>query len=590
MRKALDILPAAFRRRGFGIAACLLLRAVLNLAGVAALLPALALAIDPARLHEGAAGRIADAAGFASGEAFAAAVCIGAVAIVVAKNLLIMGLARRERNYIFDLYRTLSRRLFVVYHDRGLSFVKTSGTTALTRNINVVCLAFTAGVLRPAATIAAEALLLLLLAAALALYAPLAALLAAAIFLPAGWLYQQLVRKRIDRYGELEHRAQREKTRLVAETFRGFADIEVNGAFPSLLRAFDRAMDRVVETRRSESAMALLPQMLTETGIAVGLALLAAWGFGSDIARKQLLFGIFAIAALRLMPSVRSILSAWASMRYNRYTVDILHEALHDGAEATDAAERPHRADATVAQDDGPLPFEREIALRNLAFRYADGERDILRDFTLTIRKGERIGIRGTSGVGKSTLVNLLTGLYEPTAGHIEIDGTPLTAANRRAWQRRIGYVSQRIFLTEGSLAENVAFGLSAEETDRRRVTEALDAARLHDFVASLPQGIDTPAGECGCRLSGGQRQRIGIARALYRNADLLIFDEATSELDPATEREVVRAIDRIAAARPGLTILIVAHRERTLEGCDRILTIGTATPQNEGGTTNDDL
>ena len=590
MRKTLDILPAAFRRRGFGIAVCLLLRAVLNLAGLAALLPVLALALDPARLDEGVAGRIGDALGFASEETFAAAVCIAVVAFVATKNLLIMGLARIERNYVFDLYRTLSHRLFVVYHDRGLSFVKASGTTALARNVNVVCLAFTAGVLRPAATIAAEAMLLLLLAAALALYAPLAALLAAAIFLPAGWLYQRLVRERINRYGELENRAQREKARLVAETFRGFADIEVNGAFPALLRAFDRAMDRVVETRRSESAVALLPQMLTETGLAVGLALLTAWGFGTDVAHKQLLFGIFAIAALRLMPSVRSILSAWASMRYNRYTVDILHEALHDDIAAAEAPEKPECADATAARHDEPLRFEREIALRDLSFRYADGERDILHSFSLTIRKGERIGVRGTSGAGKSTLVNLLTGLYEPTAGSIEIDGTPLTAANRRAWQRRIGYVSQRIFLTDGSLAENVAFGRTAEETDRRRVVEALDAAQLREFAASLPAGIDTPAGECGCRLSGGQRQRIGIARALYRNADLLIFDEATSELDPATEQEVARAIDRIAAARPGLTLLIVAHRERTLEGCDRIVTIGTAAPQREHDTTNNDL
>ena len=585
MRKALDILPAAFRRRGFGIAASLALRAVLNLAGLAALLPVLALALDPARLDEGIAGRIGAAAGFASRETFAAAVCAAVVAIVVMKNLLIMGLARIERNYVYDLYRTLSRRLFIAYHDRGLSFVKASGTTALARNVNAVCLAFTAGVLRPAATIAAETMLLLLLAAALALYAPLAALLAAAILLPAGWLYQRLVRERINRYGELENRAQREKAQLVAETFRGFADIEVNGAFPALLRAFDRAMERVVDTRRSESAIALLPQMLTETGLAAGLALLAAWGFGTDIAHRQLLFGVFAIAALRLMPSVRSILSAWASMRYNRYTIDILHEALRDAAEFSG-----HDAPASDDRHPESLPFEREIALRDLSFRYADGACDILHDFSLTIRKGERIGIRGSSGAGKSTLVNLLTGLYEPTAGCIEIDGTPLTAANRRAWQRRIGYVSQRIFLTEGSLAENVAFGRTAEETDRRRVIEALDAARLREFVDSLPAGIDTPAGECGCRLSGGQRQRIGIARALYRNADLLIFDEATSELDPATEQEVARAIDRIAAARPGLTLLIVAHRERTLEGCDRIVTIGTAAPQHEPYTTNDDL
>ena len=221
------------------------------------------------------------------------------------------------------------------------------------------------------------------------------------------------------------------------------------------------------------------------------------------------------------------------------------------------------------------LPFSREIAVRDLRFRFADGGRELFHGLSLTIRKGERIGIRGASGAGKTTLFNLLLGLYEPTGGEIVIDGTPLTAANRRAWQNRIGYVSQSLFIADGSFAANVALGIPAGEVDRERVMQALRAAQLGELVAGLAKGIDTHVGECGCRLSGGQRQRIGIARALYRQADVLFFDEATSALDSRTEEEINRSIAGLAARDAGLTLVVIAHRESSLEYCNRIITIG---------------
>ena len=213
--------------------------------------------------------------------------------------------------------------------------------------------------------------------------------------------------------------------------------------------------------------------------------------------------------------------------------------------------------------------------MRDLRFRFADGGRELFHGLSLTIRKGERIGIRGASGAGKTTLFNLLLGLYEPTGGEIVIDGTPLTAANRRAWQNRIGYVSQSLFIADGSFAANVALGIPAGEVDRERVMQALHAAQLGELVAGLAKGIDTHVGECGCRLSGGQRQRIGIARALYRQADVLFFDEATSALDSRTEEEINRSIAGLAARDAGLTLVVIAHRESSLEYCNRIITIG---------------
>ncbi len=571
MKQLLNLIPRPFRRRGLGVAFTLFIRATLNLVGLAMLLPVLALALDPDSLTgEGPMAQFYRWAGFRSAEQFAwftAALIVGVIAL---KSLLTLLLSRIERRYIYDLYTTLSRRLYTTYHRRGLPFIKSQNSAVLARNVNVVCLAFTAGVLKPIATICSEAMLLVLLFTALALYAPMASLLIILIFLPSMWGYYRYVRRRINRYGEEENRAQREKSRVVAETFRGFTDVELNNAFPMMLRRFDRAMREVVRTRSKEADIALLPQMVTELGLAIGISLLAALSFSLGLGEgsSQLLFGIFAVAAIRLMPSVRNILSSWTTIRYNRYTIQILKEA-------------PNEVESEKSEKHiEPLPFNDAIEIRDLKFRFWDGKEELFDGLNLTIRKGEHIGFRGVSGAGKTTLFNLLLGFYAPTEGEITIDNTPLTADNCRRWQQRVGYVSQSLFLTDGTFAENVALGIAPEEIDRKRVEEVLEMAQLGDFVRSLDKGMDTRVGECGCRLSGGQRQRIGIARALYRRADVLFFDEATSSLDSATEQEINHSIARLASENKSLTLLVIAHRETSLEACDRIITIDhTATP-----------
>lgn len=565
MKRLVQIIPPPFRRRGIGVACSLFVRAALNLVGLAMLLPVLALALDPDSLTgDGWMARIYAALGFRSTEQFAWTVAAAIVAVIAFKCGLNFILARIERRYIYDLYSALSRRLYTTYHRRGLPFIKSQNSAVLARNVNVVCLSFTAGVLRPAATIISEAMLLLLLITALAIYAPIAAALTIGIFLPATWGYYRYVRRRINRYGEEENRAQREKSRIVAETFRGYADVELNDAFPMMLTRFDAAMREVVRTRSKESDIALLPQVVTELGLAIGIALLAALSLSMGIAEgsSQMLFGIFAVAAIRLMPSVRNILSSWTTIRYNRYTIEILKSVPCDS--------EPEQPELGVE----PLPFEHEIRIEGLKFRFWDGEEELFDGLSLSIRKGEHLGFRGTSGAGKTTLFNLLLGFYNPTEGEIQIDGVPLTAVNRRRWQQRVGYVSQSLFLTDGTFAENVALGIPNEAIDRKRVEEVLELAQLGDFVRSLPKGMDTRVGECGCRLSGGQRQRIGIARALYRSADVLFFDEATSALDSATEQEINHSIAQLAAKNRQLTLLVIAHRESSLAACDRVITL----------------
>lgn len=608
MRKILDILPAGFRRRSFGVVATLFARAALDFAGLAALLPLLMLALDPAALSgEGASPGAWIRSGSASPRLLAGMICAAVLLFTALKARISLRLFRIERNFLCDLYRTLSRRLYTAYHDRGMAFIDASDPATLVRNIQVVTQTFTCGVLRPAASILAEGMLLLLLLTALALHAPLAAAFVTALFLSVGGTYGRFVRRRFDRIGAAEHRAQRDKARIVAETFRGYADMEVNGAFPEMLREFDRALDEVVRARAQEAATNRMPALFVEGGLAVGLVLLVLVGFGKGA--TALRFGVFAVAALRLMPSIRSLLTAWTLLRRNRYTMAILRRAADGIAEARvrnsgnsecsgkengrsgegidnrvgtsgadgEAGVVARGTDRERSDGDGEngiLPFEHEITLRGVSFRYPGGP-EVIRRLDFTIRKGERIGIRGASGIGKSTLFQLLLGLYEPTEGEIRIDGTLLTPATRRLWQNRIGYVPQRPFLRNGTLAENVAPGLPSEEIDRQRVREALERAQAGAFVASLPRGIDTPVGACGSRISGGQRQRIAIARALYRQSDVLFLDEATAALDDRTEEALLRSLDDLAREHPGWTLLMIAHRAHSLIHCRRILDLG---------------
>lgn len=556
------IIPPAFWRRAWWVVLTIFLRALLNFVGVAALLPILVLILDNReQLAEGPLGGIYRWGGFSSAEAFIGVVALGVVVVILLKGVLNMALYSAERNYIFGLYRTLSRQLFLNYYHRGLDFIKHSNSAHLSRNVNGVTFSFVAGVLRPMATLLSESLLLLLIFGSIVWINGRVALMALILFVPIALLYYYLVRRRLNRYGEVENRAHREKGRVVAESFRGYADVEINGAFPLMLQRFDRAMREIVEVQQRNATLGLLPSLLTEVGLALGMALLLCVGGATHPEEVPLLFGLFAVAALRLMPSIRSLLGAWASMKYNRYTIDILAESL-DG--------EPERE---LQAEEEKFPFEQEISLEGLSFHYEDDPlHKIFDGLSLKISRGEYLGIRGASGVGKTTLFNLLLGLYRPTEGEILIDGKPLEEENLKAWRSRVGYVSQSVFLMDGTFAENVALGLNREEIDTERVWEALRAARLDQFVATLKAGIDTPIGECGARLSGGQRQRIGIARALYKGADLLLFDEATSALDNQTEEEVNRSIRALAEERKEMTIVVIAHRETTLEGCDRII------------------
>ena len=368
-----------------------------------------------------------------------------------------------------------------------------------------------------------------------------------------------LTRPRLRRNGRIIAEAQGRRVKSMQEGLGGIRDVLIDQSQPVFLEAYERAMAGLRDARTRNAFFAGAPRFAVE---ALGMVMIAAvavvvTGRPGGLAQAVPVLGALALGAQRLLPLIQQVYNGWASAMGNRQVLLDIVALLRQP--------RPARAPAT-----GPaLPFDRAIRLDNVGFSYSERLAPALSRVSLEIPKGARVGIAGKTGSGKSTLMDLILGLLEPQEGRILVDGTTLTAENRAAWQKNIAHVPQAIFLADATVAENIAFGVPAGAIDRERVRRAAEQAELAEVISDLPQGYDTRVGERGIQLSGGQRQRIGIARALYKQASVLVFDEATSALDTETESAVMAAIGRLDRS---LTILVIAHRLSTLEGCDMLV------------------
>ena len=540
IKEIFGLLPKRERRRSVWIALAVLVRAMLDFAGVAALIPLLLAVLKPG-----------------SSRPTMLLLCGGVLLFVIVKNGLVAWLARVESRFRMRIYRDFSRRMFINYYRRGLLFLKSKSSVQLGYEVNYICYTFCLCVVAPLFRIGGEAVLVLLMISALVLWEPLAGLLLCAVLIPLAVVYVLLVRKRLRAFGREELEARRKQSRTVVEAFRGYAEIEIAQSFGSSARSFDQGMDAIVHSRLRMERYQLFPQFLSEAAIVAGIALLVGVGRG-DVG---IMSGVFAVAAFRLIPAMRGILNSWATLQNASHSIAVVADGIAD----------PNPEETGNAPQ--AFTFERSIRLENLGFAFPDGSL-LFHGLNLEIRRGERIGVRGASGSGKSTLFNLLLGFFPPTEGRIRIDGRELTAGNRNAWHKLAGYVPQEIFIIEGSLADNVALGHLPP--DRDKVAHVLEQVQLKEWADALPQGLDTPLGEYGSRLSGGQKQRIGIARALYKEAEVLFFDEATSALDSRTEQEINEALRTLSGRYRELTMIIIAHRESSLKVCNRVFDLET--------------
>ena len=348
--------------------------------------------------------------------------------------------------------------------------------------------------------------------------------------------------------------------KIIQEGLGGIRDVLIDGLQETYYKTHKRTDGELRYALSNITIMGGAPRPIIEAFSMVLISFLAysSINSGKDMSLLLPMLGVIAMAAQRLLPLVQQGYSSWTSILGGR-------ESLIDVLELLDQP----MPDCDLTDAKLHLPFEKCLSLKDLDFSYVANGTPILKKINLKIMRGSKTGFIGITGSGKSTLLDIIMGLIAPTSGKICIDEVVLDESNQRNWQSRVAHVPQTVFLTDASIAENIALGVRKEDIDRFKLTDVGVKAQISSFISSLPQGYDTLVGERGMRLSGGQRQRIGIARALYKNCDVLIFDEATSALDNKTETSVMDAINGLGG---GLTVFMVAHRTSTLQNCDQIV------------------
>jgi ATP-binding cassette subfamily B protein len=346
------------------------------------------------------------------------------------------------------------------------------------------------------------------------------------------------------------------------EGLGGIRDVLIDGSQAAYCQIYSNADQPLRRAQGINSFINYAPRYAME---ALGMLLIAILAFAlvqqsEGIAKAIPVLGALALGAQRLLPVLQQAFGSWSAIQGGQ-------ASLQDALELLDQP-LPEYANQPPAK---LMPFRQEISLKQISFRFTPQTPWVLKDLNLNIAKGGRVGFVGVTGSGKSTLLDIIMGLLQPTAGVLEIDGQEVARTNQRAWQAHIAHVPQAIFLADSSIEENIAFGVPKEQIDRLMVRQAAQQAQIADIIETWPEQYNTIVGERGIRLSGGQRQRIGIARALYKQADVIIFDEATSALDNETEEAVMQAIDGLSK---DLTLLIIAHRLTTLKNCTQIVAL----------------
>jgi ABC-type multidrug transport system fused ATPase/permease subunit len=353
------------------------------------------------------------------------------------------------------------------------------------------------------------------------------------------------------------------------------------------LQRYEPAANVFAQTMATSQVLGQVPRYAIEGlgfGVIMGAMLfLLANGHGLQAALPMA--SAFVVAGYRLLPALQNIYQGFAQWRFNQSVIDTLQDDLagREQPRAEFTGQRPGRPNAVSSVDsETTLAFEEAIELRNVTYTYPMSDTPSLHDISLTIPRNSFVALTGATGAGKTTLADIVLGLLEPSSGCLCVDGKTVDSENRSEWQAKLGYVPQDIYLTDSTIASNIAYGLAEEETDFTAVERAARIANIHDFILqNLPDGYDTVVGERGVRLSGGQRQRIGIARALYHDPSVIVLDEATSALDNETERRIV---DELDAMRGGRTLIVIAHRLTTVQKCHEVFVLDNGRIAARGG------
>lgn len=553
------------RRRQFGLLLVLMvLASFAEIVSIGAVLPFLGVLTAPERVFEHATAQpFIQALGLSEPKQLLLPLTIifGIAAILAGTmRLLLLWVSTRlsfatGADLGINIYRRTLYQPYAVHCARNSSEVITGISTKANQVIYQTIV--------PVLTLTSSSIMLVVILVALLAVNPVIALIAFGGF---GLIYALIIRLTRKRLLVGSQRIAHESTQVIKslqEGLGGIRDVLIDGNQATYCQIY-RSAD--LPLRRAQGNSLFISSSPRFGMEALGMLLIALLAYSlaqqvDGIAKAIPVLGALALGAQRLLPVLQQAYGAWSQIRSGQMslqdTLALLDQPL------------PAHADRPASE---ALPFQQQLQLQQLAFRYSAETPWVLRDINLTISKGSRIGFIGTTGSGKSTLIDIIMGLLQPTEGRLVIDDHVISPENQRAWQQHIAHVPQSIFLADSTVSENIAFGIPKEQIDHERVRLAAKQAQIAESIESWPDQYQTFVGERGIRLSGGQRQRIGIARALYKQADVIVFDEATSALDTETEQAVMQAIESLSN---NLTLIIIAHRLTTLKNCTQIVELG---------------
>jgi len=561
LRRFMPYVPRRRRRQFMLLALLMLIGAGAELVTLGAVLPFITFLADPSRaLEYPVLQQVFTSLGWRDPDNLALPMTAAFLAIVAVATGIRLLLTYASNRFVFALGYDIGVQLYRRVLNQPYSFHISRNTSEIIAAINKVQMVVTR-VLLPLIQGAVAIVLSSFLLAGLLIVDAGVALTAILSFATFYALVMIFMRSKLRTNSQRIAWAQNERVRAVQEGLGAIRDVILDGGQPHYIKHFARVDNRLRTAQAANAFIGQSPRFLLEfigISLIVGLALiLSASADGLTAALPTL--GALALGAQKLLPLLQQIYNSWSRVLGNRQIF----------ADILDLLSLPKVSDPPPTTGTGKKKFQEVVVFDRVSFSYSVDGSPVLEDVSFQIPKGARVGIVGRTGSGKSTCMDILMGLLDPTEGHVVVDGARVDSSNRRIWQDRIAHVPQNIFLADATIAENIAFGVPAKEIDPHRVREAAQKAQIADHIESTIAGYDTRVGERGIQLSGGQRQRIAIARALYKRADILVLDEATSALDDETERELIRCIASIGEE---ITVLMVAHRTSTLRDCDFIL------------------